>query len=268
MSLAINSVPSVAEIQSYKLIAEVAASNPHWRKLGGGGADNAIVATILSVMLLARELGISPMQAISGGINNIQGKFEISARIMNQLIRRHGHKLAIKMSTPEVCCIWTRRKDTGEEHEETYTIQDAAKAGLIKPTGAWKTVPSDMLFARCISRLARRVYADCIGGFYIEGELQESINGEPVKEESLSDVKTVQKELLEQKEEIVTLLVLPDDVDESEVNLFIDESAKESKMSAESVRARAALNMKGFISAFHTWREGKFSPVLPHELIA
>jgi hypothetical protein len=261
-------VPTVAEIQSYKLIAEVAANNPYWRKLGGGGSDNAIVATILSVMLLARELGISPMQAISGGINNIQGKFEISARIMNQLIRRHGHKLAIRLSTPEVCCIWTKRKDTGEEHEETYTIQDAAKAGLIKPTGAWKTVPSDMLFARCISRLARRVYADCIGGFYIEGELLEAITGEQVKEESLSDVKTVQKELLEQKGEIVTLLNLPDDIDEKEIDIFIDESAEESKMSREAVKARACKNMKGFISAFHVWREGKFSPVIPVELIA
>jgi hypothetical protein len=261
-------VPSVAEIQSYKLIAEVAASNQYWRKLGGGGTEASIVATILSVMLLARELGISPIQAISGGINNIQGKFEISARIMNQLIRRHGHKIAIRLSTPEICCIWTKRKDTGEEHEESYTIQDAAKAGLIKPTGAWKTVPSDMLFARCISRLARRVYADCIGGFYIEGELQESIKGEPVMEDSLSDVKMIKNDMKDKEEESVTLLNIPDDVDEALINIFIDESASESKMSRDAVKSRAATNMRGFLSAFQVWREGKFPPVIPDQLIA
>ena len=45
-------------------------------------------------------------------------------------------------------------------------------------------------------------------------------------------------------------------------------SASESKMSRDAVKARAATNMKGFVSAFHVWREGKFPPVIPDELIA
>lgn len=269
MSLAIvNTVPTASELQSYKIIAEVAANNPYWRKVGGNGTPETIVATILSVMLLARELGISPIQAISGGINNIQGKFEISARLMNQLIRKHGHKIAIKMSTDTVCVIWTKRKDTGEEHEEKYSIEEAMRSGLIKEGSAWKKVPTDMLFARCISRLARRLYADCIGGCYVEGELQESINGESVKPEQLSDVIALKKEIdVKVEPEPILLLNLPEDIDEKEVNIFIEECAATAKSGVESVKKKAITNMDGFIKAFHTWRDKKF-PQIEEETLA
>jgi hypothetical protein len=245
-------VPTSDELQSYKVIAEVAASNAHWRKLGGGGTQESIVATILSVMLLARELGVSPMQAISGGINNIQGKFEISARIMNQLIRRHGHKLTIKMMTNEVCLIWGKRKDTGEEMEVEYHIQEALRSGLVKDGGAWKKVPTDMLFARAISRLARRLFPDCIGGCYIEGELQETIQGQTVKSEDVQEVTQVKNEIEVKVEPVI--LSLPEFVDSQLVDKFIQESAYQSKVSIDAMRKRANDNMGGFLRAFDNWK--------------
>lgn len=254
MTLAhISTVPTAAELQSYKIIAEVASSNQQWRKIGGGGSNESIVATILSVMLLARELGISPIQAISGGINNIQGRFEISARLMNQLIRKHGHKLAIKMNTDQICMIWTQRKDTGETHEEKYTIEEAARSGLVKPGSAWQKTPTDMLFARCISRLARRVYPDCLGGCYVEGELQESISGHSMSPEDMKDVAAVKNEFDIHVEPVI-LLNLPDSVDENEVNIFIEENAKNSKIGIEGVKKKALANMEGFLQAFQSWR--------------
>lgn len=253
MSLALNNtLPTAGELQSYKIIAEVAASNQHWRKLGGSGTQESIVATILSVMLLARELGVSPMQAISGGINNIQGKFEISARIMNQLIRKHGHKLAIKMMTNEVCIIWGKRKDTGEEMEVEYHIQEALRSGLVKDGGAWKKNPTDMLFARCISRIARRLFPDCIGGCYIEGELQETMQGQPVKAEDLQDVTQLKSEIEVKVDPVV--LNLPGFIDTTEVEKFIQESAVQSKVAIDAVRKKASENMGGFLKAFDGWK--------------
>lgn len=257
MSIALaNTVPTETELKSYKIIAEVAASNQHWRKLGGNGSQESIVATILSVMLLARELGISPMQAISGGINNIQGKFEISARIMNQLIRKHGHKLTIKMMTNEMCIIWGKRKDTGEEMEVEYHIQEAMRSGLIKEGSAWKKVPSDMLFARAISRIARRLFPDCIGGCYIEGELQESIEGKPVKPEDLQDVSQMKNEIEIKNDPVI--LSLPNYIDEEEqkeIKRFIQESAFQTKRKIDDINRRANENMDGFLNAFQTWKQ-------------
>lgn len=252
MSLMIqNTLPTEAELNSYKIIAQVAASNPYWKKLGGAGDEKSVVATILSVMLLARELGVSPIQAISGGIANIQGKFEISARLMNQLIRKHGHKIVITSSNDQICTIWTRRKDTGEEREETYHIEEAARAGLIKDGGGWKKNPKDMLFARCISRLARRVYPDCLGGCYVEGELQETIQGKAVDSPEVPSLSEM--DCIEAKEPEV-VFNLPEGVPSDLITIFTDECAKHAQTSIEKIKERANQNMDKFLATFHAWK--------------
>lgn len=256
MSLATNNIiPSISELQSYKMMAEVAANNPYWKKLGGGGSQDSVVATIFSVMLLAKELGIPPMQAISGGINNIQGKFEISARLMNQLIRKHGHQIAIKSITNELCIIWTKRKDTGEEHEEKYHIEEAIRSNLVKEGGPWKKTPSDMLFARCISRLARRLYPDCIGGAYIESELQETIEGKSPKLEELGDLSMVKSEM-EVKVEPTLELNFPEHINAEKAMQFLKECvANNPNSNLEVAKKNASKNMDGFIKAFEKWKQ-------------
>lgn len=249
MSLMNSSVPNQMELNSYKIAAEAAASNPHWRKLGGNGSNDQIVGTIFSVMLLAREIGIPPMSAIAWGINNIQGKFEISARGMNQLIRKRGHTLKIKTITNDICVIWGKRKDTGEEMECAFTIEEASRAGLIRDGGAWRKTPSDMLFARALSRIGRRLFADCIGGFYIEGELQETVLKKPVEEIDASVIHEFKQE--ESEPEIV--LTLPEDVDAESVHQFLLESANKSNVSVELLKKRANENMDKFLNVYRNW---------------
>jgi hypothetical protein len=255
------SVPTESELNSYKIVATIASNNPHWRKLGGNGKPEEVIATILSVMLLARELGFSPMQAVSGGINNIQGKFEISARLMNQAIRNRGHKMHVVTLTDEVCKIRGQRKDTLEEMEVFYNIEEARRSGLIKEGGAWKKNPQDMLFARAISRLARRLYPDCIGGCYIEGELQETIHGKVV--ESIEIPKNEELDLLSNQKEVD--LPLPFGLDESRIDLFIQETADQTKRSISDIKKRAATNMDAFLKVFNQWQEKTFG--LKEEII-
>ena len=66
----------------------------------------------------------------------------------------------------------------------SYRIEEAQKAGLIKAGSGWMKNPQDMLFARAISRLARRIAPDIIGGCYVEGEIQDALNVhvEPITE--------------------------------------------------------------------------------------
>lgn len=250
-------IPTTSELQSYQVIATVAANNPYWRKVGGGGTNEQVVATILSVMLLARELSISPIQAISGGINNIQGKFEISSRLMNQLIRRHGHKIQVRESTDQICVIWTKRKDTGEEMIVQYHIDEAARAGLIKESGGWKKCPKDMLFARCISRVARQVYPDCIGGCYVEGELQETMQGKAVESVEIPPPQELDT-VIEVSPEPEIILDLPEGYDDERVAQFIKENADASKMSVAKIKQRAIANMKTFLEIFRQWETEHF----------
>jgi hypothetical protein len=247
------SLPTEAELKSYQIVATIASNNPHWKKLGGNGKPEEIIATILSVMLLARELGFSPMQAVSGGINNIQGKFEISARLMNQAIRARGHKMKVKIMTEEICVIWGQRRDTHEEMEVDYHIDEARRSGLVKEGGAWKKVPKDMLFARCISRLARRLYPDCIGGCYVEGELQETILG--------AKVETIEIPKQDEIEFILPApieLNLPSDISADRIDAFVVETATQTKRNVEDVKKRAVGNMDGFLQVFREWEEKKY----------
>lgn len=152
----------------------------------------------MMIMLAAREYGIGPAQALNGGLHIIEGKVELSARMMSALIRRSKHKLHIVESTDEKCTIRGVRADTGEVHVVTYTIEMAQKAGLIKEKGGWKRTPEDMLFARTLSRLARQLFSDVIGIGYIEGEISspQASNEEiePSKEWTMKDLMDITTE--------------------------------------------------------------------------
>lgn len=184
-------IPTKEELDVYQIMAKTAQGSKRFEALGGE-------AGILSIMLMARELGLPPMQALSGGMNVIQGKVEISPRIMNTMIRKAGHRLEIIELTNTACKIRGVRHDTKEEYVASFTIEDARNAGLLRSGGPWERYPSDMLFARCISRLARRLFADVISTAYVEGEISE--DGEtpkmPARPMSQSEPKDIPGEVI------------------------------------------------------------------------
>jgi hypothetical protein len=158
-------VPNEATLTVYKTIATMAAESKYYQALGG-------MPGILSIMIYGGELGIPPMTSIQS-FSNVHGHLEMSARLMNMRIRQAGHTLKIRHSDATKCVIYGQRADTGEEWEQTYTIEDARRAKLVKADGNWEKVPDDMCFARCISKLARRLFPDVIGNAYVEGEVRE-----------------------------------------------------------------------------------------------
>lgn len=160
-----SSIPSDHEMMVYHTMAEQAVSSKMYRGIGEK-------AGVMMIMLAARELGIPPMQALNGGINIIQGKVEISARMMSALIRKSGHQISIKENGHTSCTLVGKRTDTGEILEVSYTLDEAQKAGLVKAGGGWTKCPKDMCFARALSRLARQLFSDVIGIGYIEGEIK------------------------------------------------------------------------------------------------
>lgn len=160
-------VPSEHEMMVYQTMALQAVESNMYKGIGGK-------AGVMMIMLGARELGIPPMQALNGGLNIINGKVEVSARMMGALIRRAGHQFTVKDSTDEQCTIVGKRGDTGETQEASFSLAEAQRAGLIKPGGGWSKFPKDMCFARALSRLARQLFSDVIGIGYVEGEIGHS----------------------------------------------------------------------------------------------
>lgn len=161
--------PTTDELKNLSMIASTAMKSGLY-----GGCQEKILMTLLS----ARELNIGPMMALNGGIWNIKGKVELSSRLMGALIRRGGHTINVIECNEKKCILKGKRKDNGDECIASFTIEDATIAGLANNSN-WKNYTEDMLYARALSRLARRLYADIIGNCYVEGEIDKNRSIEP-----------------------------------------------------------------------------------------
>ena len=74
-----NLIPQSQDMQVLTTIAKTAHVSGLYNTVGGE-------AKILMILLAAQDLGIKPTIALNGGIWNIQGKIEISARLMTSMI--------------------------------------------------------------------------------------------------------------------------------------------------------------------------------------
>lgn len=108
----------------------------------------------------------------------IEGQPTLKPEIQVALVRQAGHSVTVKASSVEAVVLVGRRCDTGDVAEVSYTIDDAKRAGLVGK-GNWKTYPEDMLFARAVSRLNRRLFQDVLlGCAYVPEELGAVVNGD------------------------------------------------------------------------------------------
>jgi len=161
------------DIQNTKKMCEALLQSAHYKKIGTEG--------IYAIVEKAKSIGVSPLDALNGGMYFVQGKVELTASMMNQLIRQGGHSITKdKRSDNSVCILHGKRKDNCDTWTESFSIEDAKLAGIYR--NQWLKYPKDMLFARALSRLARQLFPDVIKGCYVQGEISEAILVEEVKE--------------------------------------------------------------------------------------
>jgi len=161
------------EIQEANIVQEIEATNqickalmqtPHYKKMGPEG--------IYAIVSKAKSIGVSPMEALNGGMYFVQGKVELTSAMMNDLIRRHRHSITKdKKSDDKICILHGKRADNGDTWSESFSIEDAKTAGIYR--NQWLKYPKDMLFARALSRLARQLFPDVIKGCYVQGEIED-----------------------------------------------------------------------------------------------
>lgn len=159
-----HSLPSAQEFQMLQIIAKNAVDSGFYAGIGQQ-------AKIFMILLTARELGIGPMFALNSGLDNIQGSVEMKPVLMNALIRKRGHSITIEHSDDKKCVLVGKRLD-GDTLREEYLIEEAIKAKLAHKDN-WQKWPKDMLYARCMSRLGRKLFADVLGNVYADGEIKE-----------------------------------------------------------------------------------------------
>lgn len=234
--------PSSHEMSVYQTMAKQAANSKMYR---GIGDENGLIV----IMLAARELGIPPLQALNGGLHLIQGKVEISARMMSALIRKGGHSITVKECSDEVCVLVGKRADNGDQATVEYSFEEAKTAGLVKKGGGWEKHTKDMLFARALSRLSRQLFSDVVGVGYVEGEI------------SKSDAKPSQiapEELQEATEDLEAyktdaLKDVSDDMKDAYVE-WLEKVRAHFKWSQADMWRNAAAEPEEYLKKFNDWR--------------
>lgn len=111
-------------------------------------------AAVVKIML-GRELGFSPIAAMSG-VHIIEGVPTLHARMQAALLRKHPrYDYRITEHTDILCIIeFIGIDEEGERSvlgESAYSIEDARTAELVKPRGNWVKFPRNMLFARAMT---------------------------------------------------------------------------------------------------------------------
>jgi len=252
-------IPVKEEMQVLEVMAKYATESKFFNTLGG-------LPGIFSIMLYAREIGVPPMQALMSGMHSIQGKITIAPQLMNSMIRKAGHKMEID-SNEQRCIIKGFRKDTGESCTVSFSVEEARKAGIYKDGGGWAKYPSDMCFARALSRLARRLFPDVIGNAYVEGEIEDdddkktkTVKAAPkVQEPSIEATATVQVETPSEEELMEKCIAQfsPKEHPDFPIEDFLEYCAKNQKKAIEEVAKQALKNSDRFAEAYRKWADMK-----------
>jgi hypothetical protein len=124
--------------------------------------DSRDVAQAVVKVMAGAELGIAPFAAMTG-IHIVQGRPTLSSNLIATLVKNDGrYNYRVKVAT-DTECVLTWFEDGQACGESSFTMKEANGAGL---TGkqVWKQYPSDMLFARALTRGARRFAPGIFGG--------------------------------------------------------------------------------------------------------
>ena len=250
MNNEISLIPTKEELDIIQVMAKTAAESKYFDRMGG-------VAAIFSIALNAREMGIPVMTALHGGLVVVMGKVTMSAEMMNNLIRQKGHRLEILEASSSVCRIKGTRKDTGESYSCSFSMEDAKKAGLNKSGGGYDKHTDDMLFARCISKLKRRLFPDVATKAYVEGELDGEIEDEvkPQKPQKIEEMEVSKPQEPSDYEYMAQFKdkFLSFENSENTLDDFVELTSKKGKINPVEVMKHAVKSPERFTRSYQKW---------------
>lgn len=164
--------------EAWRLSTAIARADVLPRDLHGKPSD------VLAIVLYGRDLALTPMQSIQG-IYVVKGKPQLAAQTWTALVRRAGHKVRLLESTDERATVQIVLKDDPDYPvTETFTIDDALKAGLCKrdKDGAiiarsqrgealpWESYTRLMLRNRALSNAGKIACPEVAMGMALEGD--------------------------------------------------------------------------------------------------
>lgn len=125
-------------------------------------------AQAVAIILTGRELGLGPMQSLRS-ICIIKGKPELAADLQLSIFHRDGGRSKWLALTEQKAVLWLKHPN-GDEHTETFTMDDARRAGLAVGQN-WQKYPKAMLRSRAITAGLKSAGFEPLSGAYAPGEV-------------------------------------------------------------------------------------------------
>lgn len=162
-----------------------------WVESGMLPAHIKTPAQALAIMFAARDLGLKPTAALKG-LYVTNGKVGMEFQTMNALAqaRLPGYELQVLERSKDVCKLRGRRSSNHSWTEISFTISEAAQAGLTTKD-VWMKYPADMLYAKAGERLLRAIASDVLLGVAYDGDEMQEITKQPAPP-TLSDPQTIE----------------------------------------------------------------------------
>jgi hypothetical protein len=126
-------------------------------------------AQAVAIILTGRELGLGPMAALRS-IQMVEGKPVLAADLQLGLFKRAGGHATWKTLTATNAALVLRHPN-GDEHEESFTMDDARIAGLAGKDN-WKKYPKAMLRSRVITAGLKSLGFEAMAGVYDPEEME------------------------------------------------------------------------------------------------
>ncbi len=142
--------------------------------------DTRDEAVAIVKIMAGQEIGLPPFEAMTG-INLIKGRPTLAATTIASKIkgsRKYDYRVKVATELKSQIDFYETEPDGKRTMigSSTFTIEQAQQAGLTGKDN-WKAYPEDMLFARNISRGARRFTPDVFGApVYTADEIDEETN--------------------------------------------------------------------------------------------
>lgn len=277
-------MPSMEELTHLMNICHHLGQTTFYQKLGPGG--------VLAIWLTARELRLPPMMCLNGGLHNVEGKVQMSANLMNMMIKNAGHDVKVMYSNKKGCRLkFIRNFRDGrppEEDEFEFNESDAMDAQVFgvrhpngtydpKPKANWMKFPRPMYYARAMSGGGKMFMSDVLMNVYAFGEIYD-VEDRYIESEA-SYVEQEVKETPPGKEETTATIIgqdasapqapePPRKPSETEITAFkeafgigtgskhekyLAAVAEKCKKPQDEMIILASMNRDGFVEAFEKW---------------
>lgn len=137
----------------------------------------------LYILLTGAELGLGPAASFRG-LFSIQGQVGMKYQLVGARLRQYGWRIQWLTDSTDMTRATVRLTRDGEEpHDESYTIEQAKRAGLTR-NKQWEARPERMLRARALVGAADAVDGRIRMGLYAEDEVAEIVGSRPEPQRS------------------------------------------------------------------------------------